>query len=92
VSDRIDLHRYFASADEAEQVARFAETIAEETLATTIAVRSAESFGEGFTDLEALAAVHGTGGAFRSLVREGLYANTGDVLVEVGRQGEGIDV
>jgi isoleucyl-tRNA synthetase len=92
VSDRIDLHLYFASADEAEQVARFAETIAEETLATTIAVRSAESFGEGFTDLEALAAVHGTGGAFRSLVREGLYANTGDVLVEVGRQGEGIDV
>jgi isoleucyl-tRNA synthetase len=92
VSDRIDLHLYFASADEAEQVARFAETIAEETLATTIAVRSAESFGEGFTDLEALAAVHGTGGAFRSLVRAGLYANTGDVLVEVGRQGEGIDV
>src|SRR5690606_10969515 len=91
VSDRIELRLYFASAGEAEQVGGFSEVVAEETLATGIAIRSSESFGESFSDLAALAAVHGMGGAFRSLVRAGLYANTGEVLVEVRRQVEGID-
>jgi hypothetical protein len=66
--------------------------VSAETLATTIAVRSAESFGDGFSDLEALAAMHGTGGAFRSLVPAGQYANSGAVLVELHRQGKGTDV
>jgi isoleucyl-tRNA synthetase len=92
VSDRIDLQLYFAAADEAEQVGRFTAMVSAETLATTIAVRSAESFGDGFSDLEALAAVHGTGGAFRSLVPAGQYANSGAILVELHRQGKGTDV
>ncbi|HEU4850366.1 MAG TPA: hypothetical protein VFS93_08150, partial [Terrimesophilobacter sp.] len=57
-----------------------------------IEVRSAESFDGEFANLEELAAVHGSGDAFRVTVKAGLYANTGAVLVELNRQGRGIDV
>ncbi len=92
VSDRIDLRLYLESADEAASVAGFSAVIAEETLAPGIEVRSAESFDGAFSNLEELAAAHGTGGAFRSLVPAGQYANAGAVLVELSRQGRGVDV
>ena len=92
VSDRINLRLYFESADEAASVGAFAEVIAEETLAPQIEVRSAESFDGSFTDLEKLAAAHGTGDAFRSLVPADQYANTAPALVELSRYGKGTDV
>ena len=92
VSDRINLRLYFESADEAASVGAFAEVIAEETLAPQIEVRSAESFDGSFTDLEELAAAHGTGDAFRSLVPADQYANTAPALVELSRYGKGTDV
>jgi isoleucyl-tRNA synthetase len=92
VSDRIDLRLYFASAEEAASVAAYASMVSEETLAPAIEVRAAESFDGAFANLEELAAVQGTGDAFRAVVEAGLYANTGAVLVELSRQGEGIDV
>lgn len=92
VSDRIDLRVYFADAREARNVQRFAGMIADETLATTIDVRSAESFDGSFANLDELAAVHGLGDAFRATVAAGQYANVGDVLIELGRHGKGINV
>ncbi|MBB5632318.1 isoleucyl-tRNA synthetase [Cryobacterium mesophilum] len=92
VSDRIDLRVYFASRDEAAAVDEFRRMIADETLATDIDVLAAESFDGDYPGLEALAAAHGTGDAFRSLVTAGQYANIGDILVELDRHGKGIDV
>ncbi len=92
VSDRIDLRLYFAEVAEAENVANFAAVIAEETLATNIEVRAAVSFDGAFSTLEELAAVHGTGDAFRATVAARQFANTGAVLVELRRHGRGIDV
>jgi isoleucyl-tRNA synthetase len=92
VSDRIDLRLYFDSSGEAASVGAFADMIAEETLATRIEVRSAESFGGAHADLEELAAVHGTGDAYRSIVAAGQYANTQAALVELHRHGKGTDV
>ena len=93
VSDRINLRLYFESADEAASVGAFAEVIAAETLAPTIEVRSAESSDEGeITDLEMFAVIYGKGDSFRSRVPAGRFANMGAVLVELNRQGKGIDV
>ena len=92
VTDRIDLRLYFDSAAEAASVGAFTDMIAEETLAMRIEVRSAESFGGTFGDLEELAAVHGTGDAYRSIVAAGQYANTQAALVELHRHGKGTDV
>ncbi|HEU4849354.1 MAG TPA: isoleucine--tRNA ligase [Terrimesophilobacter sp.] len=92
VSDRIDLRLYFEAADEAAAVAGFSAMISDETLAPAIEVRSAESFDGEYASLEALAAAHGSGEAYRALVAAGQYANAGAVLVELSRQGKGIDV
>jgi isoleucyl-tRNA synthetase len=92
VSDRIDLRLYFAEPHEAQSIAKFERVIAEETLATTMEVRAAESFEGSFATLEELAAVHGPGDAFRATVVAGQYANLGAVLVELSRHGRGIDV
>lgn len=98
VSDRIDLRLYFEDAGEATRVDGFATMIAEETLATAFETRSAASFGDGevgagaAADLEALAALHGRGEAYRALIAAGQYANGGAVLVELSQHGRGIDV
>ncbi len=86
VSDRIDLALYFASSSEKSGVEPFEGAIAEETLARSI--RSVATDG----DVAAYAAVHGRAGAFRSVIRAGVYANTGDVLVEVSIHGAATDV
>ena len=92
VSDRIALRVYFQDASEASAVAAFSAMVSEETLASAIEVRSAESFDGEYASLETLAAAHGSGDAYRALVAAGHYANAGDVLVELSRQGRGIDV
>ena len=86
VSDRIDLTLYFESSSERAGVEPFEDTIAEETLALAI---SAVETGGG---VEAYAAQHGRAGAFRSVIRAGQYANSGDVLVEVSIHGATTDV
>jgi isoleucyl-tRNA synthetase len=86
VSDRIDLTLYFESSSERAGVVPFEDTIAEETLAR--AITTVEAGGA----VEAYAAQHGRAGAFRSLIRAGQYANSGDVLVEVTIHGAAIDV
>ena len=86
VSDRIDLTLYFESSSERAGVEPFEETIAEETLA--LAISAVETDG----DVEAYAAQHGRASAFRSLIRAGQYANSGDVLVEVTIHGAATDV
>ncbi|MBN9151491.1 MAG: isoleucine--tRNA ligase [Micrococcales bacterium] len=92
VSDRIDLRLYFADPAESESVSAFVSEIAEETLATTLEVRSAASFDGSFATLEELAAAHGFGDAFRATVAAGQFANVGAVLIELRRHGKGIDV
>jgi len=92
VSDRIDLRLYFAETVEAESVEAFASVIADEALATNIEVRAAESFDGSFASLDELAALHGTGNAFRATIAAGKFANLGAVLVELSRHGKGIDV
>jgi isoleucyl-tRNA synthetase len=86
VSDRIDLTLYFESSSERAGVEPFEDTIAEETLALEISVVETDG------SVEAYAAQHGQAGAFRSLIRAGQYANSGDVLVEVTIHGVAIDV
>ncbi|MET4704170.1 isoleucine--tRNA ligase [Frigoribacterium sp. UYMn621] len=86
VSDRIDLTLYFESSSERAGVEPFEATIAEETLA--LAIKAVETDGS----VEAYAAQHGHAGAFRSLIRAGQYANSGDVLVEVTIHGAATDV
>jgi isoleucyl-tRNA synthetase len=86
VSDRIELRLFFASDTEREGVQPFGETISGETLATSFS-----SIGAG-GDVEAYAATHGSAGSFRSLVKAGQYANSGDVLVELKKAGAAIDV
>ncbi|MBC7762387.1 MAG: isoleucine--tRNA ligase, partial [Candidatus Saccharibacteria bacterium] len=86
VSDRIDLRLYFESSSERAGVEPFENTIAEETLALAITVVETDG------GVEAYAAQHGRAGAFRSLIRAGQYANSGDVLVEVTIHGAAIDV
>jgi len=86
VSDRIDLTLYFESSSERAGVEPFEETIADETLA--LAITAVETDG----DVEAYAAQHGRAGTFRSLIRAGQYANSGDVLVEVTIHGAATDV
>jgi len=86
VSDRIDLRLYFESTSERAGVEPFEDTIAEETLALAITVIETDG------DVEAYAAQHGRAGAFRSLIRAGQYANSGDVLVELTIHGAAIDV
>ncbi len=92
VSDRIELRLYFADESEANSVAGFSSVIAEETLATAIEVRAAATFEGDFSTLEELAAIHGTGDAFRATVNAGQFANLGAVLVELHRQGRGTRV
>jgi isoleucyl-tRNA synthetase len=92
ISDRIALRVYFAQQSEANMVSAFAATIGEETLATSIEIRSAVSFDGVYSTLEELAAVHGTGNAFRATIAGGQFANEGAVLVELTRQDRGIDV
>ncbi|MBX3092735.1 MAG: class I tRNA ligase family protein, partial [Cryobacterium sp.] len=92
ISDRIALRVYFAQQSEADMVSAFAATIAEETLATSIEIRSADSFDGVYSTLEELAAVHGMGNAFRATIAGGQFANEGAVLVELTRQDRGIDV
>jgi isoleucyl-tRNA synthetase len=87
VSDRIDLVLYFESDSEAAGVRPFADTIADETLSLSIDLVQTES-----DNVEAYAAQHGRGGAYRSLIRAEQYANTGDVLVEVTIHGAATDV
>ena len=86
VSDRIDLRLYFESSSERAGVEPFENTIAEETLALAITIVETDG------GVEAYAAQHGRAGAFRSLIRAGQYANSGDVLVEVTIHGAAIDV
>ncbi len=86
VSDRIDLALYFESSSERAGILPFHDAIAEETLA--LAISAVETDG----GVEAYAAQHGRAGAFRSLIRAGQYANSGDVLVEVTIHGAAIDV
>jgi isoleucyl-tRNA synthetase len=86
VSDRIDLTLYFESSSERAGVEPFEDTIAEETLA--LAITAVETDG----GVEAYVAQHGRAGAFRSLIRAGQYANSGDVLVELMIHGAATDV
>jgi isoleucyl-tRNA synthetase len=86
VSDRIDLTLYFESSSERAGVEPFEDTIAEETLALVIS--AVETDGS----VEAYAAQHGRAGAFRSLIRSGQYANSGEVLVEITIHGAVTDV
>ncbi len=88
VSDRIELSLTFQVAAEADAVAGFAEMISGETLATAIAVRSAESSEESWIVNPETPSHAGAGGdPFRSVVPAGRFANEGAVLVELGRQG-----
>lgn len=95
VSDRIDLRLTFQAVAEADAVAGFSGMISDETLATAIEVRSAESAEsaeEGWT-VESEGASHKAvdGEPFRSVVPAGRFANEGAMLVELSRQGTGTD-
>ena len=95
VSDRIDLRLTFQAVAEADAVAGFSGMISDETLATAIEVRSAESAEsaeEGWT-VESEGASHQAvdGEPFRSVVPAGRFANEGAMLVELSRQGTGTD-
>ena len=108
VSDRIALTLYFQSSADRLGAEAFLAAIAEETLAQSLDCRSAvesmageslaasegaTSSGEWFGgNVEAYAAVHGRAGAFRSIIRAGQYANTGDVVIELSIFGAASDV
>jgi isoleucyl-tRNA synthetase len=92
VSDRISLTLYFGSRAEATSIEPFVGVIAQETLAEKLQLHSADSLGESVGSVDALAALHGTVDAYRSLVAAGQYANSDDVLVELTITGAGTDV
>ncbi|MCU1582363.1 MAG: isoleucine-tRNA ligase [Microbacteriaceae bacterium] len=92
VSDRISLTLYFGSRAEATSIEPFVGVIAQETLAEKLQLHSADSLGETVGSVDALAALHGTVDAYRSLVAAGQYANSDDVLVELTITGAGTDV
>jgi isoleucyl-tRNA synthetase len=92
VSDRIALTLYFGSRAEAVSILPFVTVIAEETLAEELKLHSADSLGEPVGSLDALAAMHGTVDAYRSLVAAGQYANSDNVLVELTITGALTDV
>lgn len=93
VSDRIALTLYFGSPSEASGAGPFAEMIGQETLAEEFAIVAfSDSRGEALGSVEERAALQGTVGAYRSLVKAGQYANTRDVVVELKIIGSVVDV
>ena len=93
VSDRIALMLYFGSPSEAADVEPFAAMIGQETLAEEFTIVSfPEAQGDAQGSVEERAALRGTVGAYRSLVKAGQYANTQDVVVELKIIGSIVDV
>lgn len=93
VSDRIALTLYFDSPGEASGVEPFSEMIGEETLAEEFAIVAfSDSRGEALGSVEERAALQGTIGAYRSVVKAGQYANSRDVVVELKTIGAVVDV
>ena len=93
VSDRIALTLYFGSPSEAADVEPFAAMIGQETLAEEFTIVSfPEAQGDAQGSVEERAALRGTVGAYRSLVKAGQYANTQDVVVELKIIGSIVDV
>ena len=80
VSDRITLAVTGSSDDDIAALASFAETIAQETLAL------ATSF-ERSPDPETTAALDSFVGAQRSILAAGQYANSGVLVIDVGKSG-----